>query len=40
MIHDVVPARDLIGGLLAEAARLAERMPAVARGEASSARIG
>ena len=32
MISDVVPVRDLIEGLLAEAARLAERMPAVARG--------
>ena len=32
MIHDVVPVRDLIEGMLAEAAQLAERMPAVARG--------
>ena len=32
MITDVVPVRDLIEGLLAEAARLAERMPAVAKG--------
>jgi enoyl-[acyl-carrier protein] reductase II len=31
MISDVVPVRDLIEGLLAEAVRLAERMPAVAR---------
>ena len=33
MISDVVPVRDLIEGLLAEAARLAERMPAMARGD-------
>ena len=32
MIHDVVPVRDLIEGMLAKAAQLAERMPAVARG--------
>lgn len=32
MISDVVPVRELIDGLLAEAARLAERMPALARG--------
>jgi len=31
MISDVVPVRDLVEGLLAEAARLAERMPVVAR---------
>jgi enoyl-[acyl-carrier protein] reductase II len=31
MIHDIVPVRDLIEGMLAEAARLAERMPAAAR---------
>jgi enoyl-[acyl-carrier protein] reductase II len=31
MISDVVPVRDLIHRLLAEAAQLAERMPAVAR---------
>ena len=31
MISDVVAVRDLIDGMLAEAARLAERMPAVAR---------
>jgi len=31
MISDVVPVRDLIEDLLAEAVRLAERMPAVAR---------
>ncbi len=32
MISDVVAVRDLIDGMLAEAARLAERMPALARG--------
>ncbi len=32
MISDVIAVRDLIDGMLAEAARLAERMPAVARG--------
>ena len=32
MIHDVVTVRDLIEGMLAEAAQLAERMPAAARG--------
>jgi len=32
MISEVVPVRDLIDGMLAEATRLAERMPAVARG--------
>lgn len=32
MIHDVVPVRDLIENMLAEAAELAERLPAVARG--------
>ncbi|QQS11102.1 MAG: nitronate monooxygenase [Rhodospirillales bacterium] len=31
MISDVVPVRELIDGMLADAARLAERMPAVAR---------
>lgn len=31
MIHDVVPVRDLIDSMLAEAARLAERMPGVAQ---------
>ena len=31
MIRDVMPVRDLIEGMLAEAARLAERMPAMAR---------
>jgi enoyl-[acyl-carrier protein] reductase II len=33
MIHDIVPVRALIEGMLSEAARLAERMPAAARGE-------
>lgn len=32
MIHDILPVRDLIDGMLAEAARLAERMPVVAKG--------
>ena len=32
MISDVVAVRDLIDGMLAEAAQLAERMPALARG--------
>lgn len=31
MIHDIIPVRDLIEGMLIEAARLAERMPAAAR---------
>jgi len=31
LIHDVPSVRDLIEGMLAEAARLAERLPAVAR---------
>lgn len=31
MISDIVPVRDLIDGMLAEAARLAERMPSVAK---------
>jgi enoyl-[acyl-carrier protein] reductase II len=31
MIHDIVPVRDLIEGMLAEAARLAEKMPAMAK---------
>jgi len=31
LIRDVVPVRDLIEGMLAEAARLADRLPAVAR---------
>jgi NAD(P)H-dependent flavin oxidoreductase YrpB (nitropropane dioxygenase family) len=37
MIHDVVSVRDLIEGMLAEAAQLAERMPAVARGHHANA---
>jgi enoyl-[acyl-carrier protein] reductase II len=32
MIGEVVPVRDLIEGMLAEAARLAERLPAMAKG--------
>jgi len=32
MIHDVVPVRDLIENMLAEAAELAQRLPAVAKG--------
>lgn len=31
MIHEVVPVRELIEGMLAEATRLAEKMPAMAR---------
>jgi hypothetical protein len=31
MISEVVPVRALIEGMLAEAARLAERLPSVAR---------
>lgn len=31
MIHDIVPVRDLIEGMLAEAIQLAEKMPAMAR---------
>ena len=31
LIHEIMPVRDLIEGMLAEAARLAERMPAMAR---------
>jgi len=30
LIHDVIPVRDLIEGMLADAVRLAERMPAMA----------
>jgi NAD(P)H-dependent flavin oxidoreductase YrpB (nitropropane dioxygenase family) len=32
MIQDVMPVRDLIDGMLVEAARLAERLPLIARG--------
>jgi hypothetical protein len=32
MIRDVVPVRDLIEGMLVEAAQLAERLPSIAKG--------
>ncbi len=37
MIHDIIPVRDLIEGMLIDAARLAERMPAAARRASSAA---
>ncbi len=35
MIHDIVPVRDLIEGMLAEATQLAEKMPTMARHQSS-----
>jgi enoyl-[acyl-carrier protein] reductase II len=35
MIDDIIPVRDLIEGMLAEAARLADKMPAMARHQQS-----